>query len=201
MHSPQHNLRLALHRLIAAFVVIYALCVYGATDAHAAATTGPEIYADQCARCHGKSGEGTADNYPDPLAGDKSVPQLAKLIHETMPDDADTKCSAEDAEKVAAYIYDAFYSVDARVRNKPARVELSRLTVRQHQNALADLIGSFRRPLEWKPDHGLHAAYYGARAFKSEKLKLERTDPEVRFDWETSSPDPEKLEPQEFSIQ
>ena len=45
---------------------------------------------------------------------------------------------------VAAYIHEAFYSVDARVRNKPARVELSRLTVRQYQNALADLIGSFR---------------------------------------------------------
>ena len=41
-------------------------------------------------------------------------------------------------------IYDAFYSPDARVRNKPARIELSRLTVRQYQNAVADLIGSFR---------------------------------------------------------
>jgi cytochrome c len=56
------------------------------------------------------------DNYPDPLAGDKSVVQLAQRIHETMPDDADRKCTVDDAAKVAAYIYDAFYSADARAR-------------------------------------------------------------------------------------
>ena len=138
MRLPQHILR---NRLLASAAVLFTLALGG--DIHiaaAAATSGEQIFVDQCARCHGKSGEGTADNYPDPLAGDKSVPQLTKLIHETMPEDAEEKCSEEDAAKVAAYIYDAFYSVDARVRNKPARVELSRLTVRQYQNAVADLI-------------------------------------------------------------
>ena len=53
------------------------------------------------------------DGYPDPLAGDKSVAELTKLIHETMPDDEDEKCSADDSAKVAAYIFDAFYSADA----------------------------------------------------------------------------------------
>src|SRR5258708_23634204 len=65
-----------------------------------------------------------------------------------MPDDADEKCSAEDSAKVADYIYNACYSSDARVRNKPARVELSRLTVRQYQNAVADLIGGFKSTAE-----------------------------------------------------
>ncbi len=165
----------------------------------AATPPGQQIFKDQCARCHGKSGEGVADGYPDPLAGDKSVAELTKLIHETMPDDADEKCSADDSAKVAAYIYDAFYSPDARVRNKPARIELSRLTVRQQQNAVADLIASFHPAATWGTERGLHAAYFNSRHFNQDKLKLERTDAEVNFDWGDSSPDPDKLEPKEFS--
>ncbi len=54
---------------------------------------------------------------------------------------------ARTPRQVAAYIYDAFYSKAAQARNpfRPARIELSRLTVRQYRNAVADLIGSFRR--------------------------------------------------------
>ena len=166
-----------------------------------AETTGEQVFREQCARCHGKAGEGTADNYPDPLAGDKSIPQLTKLIQETMPDDEETKCSADDSAKVAAYIYDAFYSADVRVRNKPARVELSRLTVRQYQNAVADLIGSFREPMDWGSERGLRGRYYTARDFRPDARKLERTDAEVQFDWEGLSPDPEKFDPHEFSIE
>ena len=51
-----------------------------------------------------------------------------------------------DAENVAAYIYELFYSKSAQARNKfvPSRIELSRLTVRQYKNAIADLFGSFQ---------------------------------------------------------
>ncbi len=73
------------------------------------------------------------DDYPRPLAGDRSVSQLTRLIARTMPKDTDDKCSGEDAQKVAAYIYDAFYSKTAQARNKPPRIELSRLTVRQYR--------------------------------------------------------------------
>ena len=83
-------------------------------------------------------------NIPAPLAGDRSPAQLARLIAKTMPEDDPGTCVGEDAEKVAAYIHDAFYSKAAQARNKPARVELSRLTVRQYRNAVADLVGSFR---------------------------------------------------------
>jgi hypothetical protein len=38
------------------------------------------------------------------------VHSLAKLIDKTMPEDEPEKCVGEDARKVAAYIYDAFYS-------------------------------------------------------------------------------------------
>ena len=46
--------------------------------------------------------------------------QLAKYIAKTMPDDDPGTCVGEDAEKVAAYIHDAFYSKTAQARNRPA---------------------------------------------------------------------------------
>jgi cytochrome c len=97
------------------------------------APTGEQIYRKRCAACHGVSGEGTKEHRQKPLAGDRSVAQLAKLIAKTMPKDEPGTCTAEDADKVSAYIYDAFYSTAARGRNKPPRIELSRLTVRQYQ--------------------------------------------------------------------
>ncbi|HXG12987.1 MAG TPA: c-type cytochrome, partial [Gemmataceae bacterium] len=72
--------------------------------------TGEQIYRQMCARCHGANGEGTKKEYPRPLVGNRSVAQLARFIAETMPVDDPGKCVGEDAEKVAAYIYDAFYS-------------------------------------------------------------------------------------------
>jgi mono/diheme cytochrome c family protein len=180
------------------------LAIYGAvaigTASHAAEPSGEQIYREQCARCHGASGEGTADNYPELLAGDKSVAQLATLIQETMPDDKDDKCSAEDAALVAAYIYDAFYSEDARLRKQPARIELARLTVRQHQNVLADLIGSFLSPAQWGSQRGLRGKYFSDRRFNPKAVEIERTDPEVCFDWGESNPDPQKFDTQSFSV-
>jgi hypothetical protein len=167
-----------------------------------AAPSGEQVFHDLCARCHGAHGEGTEDNYPDPLEGDKSIAQLTKYIHESMPDDSEKKTSAEDAATVAPYIYNTFYSPEARVRNKPARIELSRLTVRQYQNALADLIGSFRSPAEWGSERGLRAEYNQSRNIGSDRKKhFERTDPQVDFDFGEASPDPKQLEAKEFSIQ
>jgi cytochrome c553 len=198
MRLPRHNLRNRLPGVAVAVPLLFLGCTGHVVSA--AETTGEQIFRDQCARCHGKAGEGTDDNYPDPLAGDKSVAQLTKLIHETMPEDEDAKCSEEDSAKVAAYIYETFYSVDARLRNKPARIELSRLTVRQYQNAVADLVGGVRSHTAWGSERGLKGEYYNSRRFKPEARKLQRTDAEVHFDWGESSPDSEKFEPQEFSI-
>lgn len=197
MLRPQNHRRFRMHCLFIGCTVFVALCF--SRFSFAGEATGEQVYRDQCARCHGKSGEGTKDNYPDPLVGDKSVAQLTEYIHQSMPDDADEKCPAEDAAKVAAYIYDAFYSADAHTRNKPARVELSRLTVRQHENAIADIIGSFRPPVEWGNGRGLHAEYFNSREPKGDARKIERTDAEVQFDWGQSSPNAEKLDAQEFS--
>ena len=63
--------------------------------------TGEQIYREMCASCHGAGGEGTEEKHPDPLAGDKSVAQLADLIAETMPEDDPGTCTGEDAKRVA----------------------------------------------------------------------------------------------------
>jgi mono/diheme cytochrome c family protein len=82
------------------------------------AVTGEQIYRKQCARCHGANGEGRKE-YPHPLIGDRSVPQLAELIARTMPEDRPGTCVGADANKVAAWIHEQFYSRAAQERNKP----------------------------------------------------------------------------------
>ena len=117
-----------------------------AVSGHVTAADGPtgeQIYKQQCAWCHGKAGEGSK-RYAHPLTGILSPARLKAYVHETMPEDDPEKCEGDDAAKVSAYIYDAFYSPTAQARNQPARVELARLTNDQYRNAVADLIGSFR---------------------------------------------------------
>jgi cytochrome c553 len=162
--------------------------------------TGKQIYAKQCAMCHGAKGEGTDDNFPRALEGDKSLAQLTRLIAKTMPKDSKVKCTGEIAEKVAKYIYDAFYSRAAQARNKPARVELARLTVRQYRNAVADLVGSFRNPLALEEQRGLKATYFKSFGFGGNNRVLERVDPTVHFDFGVTSPVPKKIEDHQFGI-
>src|SRR5205807_2254649 len=71
--------------------------------------TGAQIYSRMCARCHGVDGEGNKKEYAQPLAGKKSVAQLARYIARTMPEDDPGKLKAAEADKVAAFIYGAFY--------------------------------------------------------------------------------------------
>jgi Protein of unknown function (DUF1592)/Protein of unknown function (DUF1588)/PA14 domain/Protein of unknown function (DUF1595)/Cytochrome C oxidase, cbb3-type, subunit III len=161
------------------------------------ARTGEQIFTQQCASCHGAAGEGTDDHYPLPLVGQRSVASLARLIAKTMPEDAPGDCVGEDADRVAAYIYDAFYSKAAQVRNnfKPPRIELARLTVRQYRNAVTDLVGSFRPPAQWGAERGLTADYSSRgrrRRDSGAGNSLKRVDSEVRFDFGTSSPIPEQ---------
>jgi cytochrome c553 len=183
-------------RLSSALLVgLAAVLPVGAADVG----TGAQIYRQRCASCHGAKGEGTEENYPQPLVGDKSVGQLARFIARTMPKDEPKKCTSAEADQVAAYIYDAFYSKTARVRNQPARIELARLTVRQYRNAVADLVGSFRPTASWGEQRGLKGQYFKSRQLRRGQAALERLDPTVRFDFGTASPDP-KLEPHEFSV-
>ena len=161
--------------------------------------TGEQIYRETCASCHGRAGEGSKD-YPRTLAGDRSVKQLSRLIARTMPEDDPGTCVGEDAQKVAAYIHDAFYSKAAQDRNKPPRVELSRLTVRQYRNALADLIGSFRGEASRDDAQGLRGEYFKSRHYQDSDRVIDRVDPVVRFDFGEESPAPGKIDEAQFSI-
>jgi hypothetical protein len=164
--------------------------------------TGQQIYKDLCAKCHGAKGEGVDEHYPHPLIGDRSLKELTQYIDESMPEDDPTKCVGDDAAKVAAFVFDTFYSPVAQARNKPARVELSRLTVRQYQNAVADLVGTFRSSPAWTSERGLRGEYYTGRRIGGRRgRQLERIDPTVQFDFGEASPDMEKLDdPSSFSI-
>ncbi|NCY02491.1 MAG: DUF1592 domain-containing protein, partial [Planctomycetia bacterium] len=170
-------------------------------SAAAADHPGLAIYREHCARCHGDDGVGTPDT-PEPLVGDRSVNQLAAYIDETMPEDDPTKVTGEAARQVADYIHGSFYSAVARDRNRPARVELSRLTVRQYQNTAADLFASFRwhgPPIDDR--RGLRAEYFRSRDFNRQTgLVYEQIDPQVDFDFGLEGPDPERFEPNRFAI-
>ncbi len=104
--------------------------------------TGKQIYIAQCASCHGSAGEGVADKHDEPLYGDKSLADLVKVIHETMPEDSEKKCTEEEAQKVAAYIRETFYTAEARARHRPPVIDPARLTVRQYSQVIADLLAT-----------------------------------------------------------
>ncbi len=160
--------------------------------------TGEQVYKQFCISCHGEGGQGTSKNYPKRLRGDRSVAQLTKLIHETMPEDDPESLTPDEAANVSEYIHAAFYSKVAEARSKPARIELSRLTVRQYRNAVADLIGGFRSNVpDWGAERGLKGQYFNSRGFGNRLI--ERTDPEVAFDFNEEGPT-DKFDATQFSI-
>lgn len=170
------------------------------TTFSAEAPTGEMVYKQKCASCHGAKGEGATDNYPHPLVGDRSVGELIDYISKSMPEDKPGTCVGEEARAVSQFIHEAFYSPTAQARNKPARIELSRLTVRQYRNAVADLIGTFRGTGKIEKQPGLRGEYFKSRRQNGKDRAIERIDPVVAFDFQDKSPDAEKMEPHEFSI-
>ena len=162
--------------------------------------TGEKVFQQKCASCHGAAGEGTRKNYPEPLIGDLSIGELTRYIEQTMPEDKPGTCVGEEAARVAEFIHGAFYSPTAQARNKPARIELSRLTVRQYRHAVADLIGGFRQGAKPDGQQGLRGEYFKSRRHDGKDRAIERIDPVVAFNFEDKSPDAEKMEPHEFSI-
>jgi mono/diheme cytochrome c family protein len=164
-----------------------------------AAAGGEQVFRAQCAPCHGANGEGAA-GYPRALTGSLSVGQLARYIAKSMPP-GPKKCSSPDAQKVAAYIHNAFYSPLALERNRPARVALSRLTVRQVRNAVSDLVTGFpSQPIADGQAQGLRAEYFKAKRFQEADRVLERIDKQVRFNFDTLGPAGGEFQPHQFSI-
>ena len=164
--------------------------------------SGEQIYSRLCAKCHGDQGEGVANEHDEPLVGDWSIEKLTRVIIRTMPDDDPKKCMGDEAERVARYIFNAFYSPDAQLRNKPPRIELARLTNRQHLHSVADLIGSFTGQSEFGQAGGLKAGYYNSRNHSRNKHSIERTDATVDFQYGggTPAPDNKEYKAEEFSM-
>lgn len=149
---------------------------------------GQELYASSCAECHGDRGEGVESAYGEPLIGDDSVGQLAELISDTMPEGDPEACVGEDAEAVAAFIHYSFYSEAARIRNRPPRVSLARLTATQLRQSYADLYEQFDGSPRLTDDRGVRAVYFNGDRWKNENKKIERVDPVIDFDWGRESP-------------
>ncbi|HEY0548877.1 MAG TPA: DUF1592 domain-containing protein, partial [Verrucomicrobiae bacterium] len=161
---------------------------FGTAAVLAAAPNGSAIYRQQCAKCHGRNGEGVQKKYKDALLGDWSLEKLAHYIDKNMPEDDPDTCVGADADSVARYIYDAFYSREARARNHPARIELVRLTNRQYVNTVADLLKSFTGNDETLgTERGLRANYQPRRAMRDRK-SIDRIDRQVNFDFGTGTP-------------
>src|SRR5438876_10954241 len=136
---------------------------------------GREIFRQLCAKCHGQNGEGVKGKYDDALRGDWAIEKLTRYIDKNMPDDAPEKCVGSDAEAVARYIYDTFYSREARPRNHPPRVEPVHLTNRQYVNTVADLLKHFTgSDGALTGERGLRATYYSAKDFNGDKKVIER---------------------------
>lgn len=165
------------------------------------ARTGAEIYAAQCASCHGPSGEGVAGLYDGFLHGNLSTAALARVISDTMPKGAPQACTGDVAARVAAYMQGAFYSPEAYARVRPPRIDLARLTIAQFENSVADLVGGFRAaaPAQEGP-RGLSAEVFDGRDFRRERRKAERTDPGIAFDFGTNAPPGSGAGSTEFSI-
>jgi len=161
---------------------------------------GLAVYRNHCLRCHGENGGGTKA-VAKPLIGDRSISQLAASIDETMPEDDPSLVTGLAAQQVAEYIHGAFYSAIAQDRNRPAQLELSRLTVRQYQNTVADIVGSFgHRDSSIAADRGLRGEYFRGRNFNNQFLVFEQIDPQVSFNFRSEGPDPERFEPNRFAI-
>ena len=163
---------------------------------------GAIIYQNECAVCHGDRGEGVSEVYEQALYGDRSLEALTRRIDRTMPDDDPKIVTGEDARLVAEWMYDEFYSPAAQARSNPPLVDFTRLTIPQHFNSIADLVGRFRNGDHAFPEgeRGLKAEYFDSRNFNRGELKIERVDARIEFDYGTAGPDKDKIDPEEYAI-
>ena len=200
--------------LIASFLLTLASAVGSEPIDQALFDAGGTIFREQCASCHGPDGQGTEAEYNQPLLGNGKIPELARVIESTMPEDDPSQCVGSHAKQVAYYLYHEFYSLAARRRKGLApipRIELTRLTVNQHRNLVADLIAAFtplpryesqppagyrestvsprHSPASMPSEPGLRGAYFQSRGMsKADRLTLERIDRRIDFDFGPDSP-------------
>lgn len=160
---------------------------------------GAKIYSNQCIQCHGNMGQGVETAYPEPLTGDSSIGELSELIADTMPEEDPETCVGEDAQAVAKYIHYAFYSEAARLRNRPPRITLARLTANQLRQSISDLYAHFEGVPQVSDKRGVKSIYFDGARWKDENKKIERTDDAINFDFGNEGPGSE-INPKAFLI-
>jgi mono/diheme cytochrome c family protein len=162
---------------------------------------GEAIYAEHCASCHGKQGEGNPDEVDEPLHGERSLASLSRYIDRKMPEDKPEILNAEESQRVAEYIYGAFYSAEARAKNTPApKPAFARLTNRQFRESVADLLGSFGQATQPGEGRGLKAQYFDSDGMNKKARKaFEREDRELAFDF-GEGPPAEGMKADQYSI-
>lgn len=183
---------------VGGLLCFWAIGLAGAEETPAA---GRQIYQQQCAGCHGDQGQGSEEAGTGPFTGDHALADLVRIIDETMPEDDPEACQGEAAQAVAQYVLDAFVTPQAEALQPAPRIELSRLTVRQYREAVADLMATFLGTPQLSDQRGLKAGYYNARGFNRDKRVIERTDPRVVFDFGEKSPQEGAIGDEEFAIQ
>lgn len=182
---------------------LMAICSFWTTSTFALGAdpqSGESLFQRQCVSCHGVDGEGTSKHYPRHLSGDWTVPQLAAYIAKSMPPDEPGVLKVEEAEQVASYIHNAFYSREAQWKRNPPRIETTRITGHQFSHVIADLMVSFYGVPTSSAERGLRGNYAAINANGDGKQVFSRVDAEIKFDFGTSSPKPDEIEPEEFAI-
>ena len=160
---------------------------------------GKAIFEKQCVECHGTRGEGVPDSYEQALVGDASLSELTELIADTMPEEDPDACVGEDAEAVAKYIFDSFYSPKAQLRLNPPRKRLARLTANQLRQSLADLYESFGGKTTYTDGLGVRARYFN-RDNKDGRVSFDRVDDLIHFDFGHDGPG-QGVNAENYSIQ
>lgn len=181
MMNTFRDLRAPLRTVLVAVGIFCALTASAVKADDAVKERGKALFAEHCASCHGDKGQGINDAYAQPLTGDRSIKELSHYLHTSMPDGSPEDVQGDDAAAVAAYIYDAFYSPIAQVRVAPPQVLFSRLTARQMQHSIPDVIND-RRIIEWLTDgRGASAEYYASKSRKNENRVAKLTDGTIDF--------------------
>lgn len=188
---------------VALAVILAVSCTGVATKV---SSSGESIYRQKCADCHGQKGQGVEGKYKDALFGDLALPKLTRYIAKNMPDDTPETLSTAEAEAVASFVYQSFYSRAAQARNHPARIEVAHLTNRQYTVTVADLL----RQMSATPDalvaegRGLSAVYYSVALrgrFDAAKIVHKGVDAELDFTFDESSPARARAASAEISMQ
>ncbi|BCX47554.1 cytochrome c [Haloferula helveola] len=173
----------------------------GFLPAQEPAVSGQAIYAEHCASCHGKDGEGNPDEVDEPLYGERTLESLARYIDRKMPEGEPELLDAAESQRVADYIYGTFYSAEARAKRQPLpEAAFARLTNRQFRESVADLLGSFGKPTQPGEGRGLRAQYFDSDGMNKKARKaLEREDRALAFDF-GEGPPLEGMKADQFSI-